>query len=270
MKKYLLSAAVVLLFAAPAFPADMPLKAPPPVYSWTGCYLDAGIGYGMWNQDHYGETGPGTLSGSTSTFTRFSVSYTNGGRGWAGQAGAGCDYQVAQRWVVGVFGDYDPMSFKGTNEFPASPPPAGPTGIADISGSEKETGAWGVGGRLGYLLTPALLTYVNGGYTQARFSGVSFFTEYFPSTFTGFSMPAHTYKGWFIGSGMDYNLGWLPGLMLRTEYRYASYGAADVPLLTATGALSGDYEHSKKATQTVVTGIVWRFNSWGGPVRAAY
>ncbi|MGA8817301.1 MAG: porin family protein, partial [Xanthobacteraceae bacterium] len=46
------------LLAAPlaASAADlMPLKAPmpAPVMSWTGCYVDGGWGYGMWNQDHY-------------------------------------------------------------------------------------------------------------------------------------------------------------------------------------------------------------------------
>ncbi len=60
MSKNLLGAISVsaALLAAPlaASAADMtmPLKAPmpAPVMSWTGCYVDAGWGYGMWNQDH--------------------------------------------------------------------------------------------------------------------------------------------------------------------------------------------------------------------------
>jgi outer membrane immunogenic protein len=58
--KRLVLAGVALGFiaAGPAVAADMPakapmlMKAPPMAYSWTGCYLDAGAGYGMWNQDH--------------------------------------------------------------------------------------------------------------------------------------------------------------------------------------------------------------------------
>ena len=55
----LITGAILALFAGSAMAADMPvkapmlMKAPPPVYSWTGCYFGGGAGYGMWNQDHY-------------------------------------------------------------------------------------------------------------------------------------------------------------------------------------------------------------------------
>ena len=59
MKKILGTGAMiagVLLVAGSAMaadlkaPAPMLMKAPPPpVMTWTGCYLDAGAGYGMWN-----------------------------------------------------------------------------------------------------------------------------------------------------------------------------------------------------------------------------
>ena len=58
MKKLLLAASAVIAVAmsAPAGAADMrvPMKAPPPpppAFNWTGCYVGAGGGYGMWNQD---------------------------------------------------------------------------------------------------------------------------------------------------------------------------------------------------------------------------
>ena len=58
MKKIALIAASFAL-AGTASAADlrrpMPVKAPAPVavaaYSWTGCYVGAGGGYGMWNQE---------------------------------------------------------------------------------------------------------------------------------------------------------------------------------------------------------------------------
>src|SRR6266581_1799723 len=58
MKKLLLSMAITAGFAGSALAADMaprtPIyKAPPPmVHSWTGCYIGAGGGYGMYNVDH--------------------------------------------------------------------------------------------------------------------------------------------------------------------------------------------------------------------------
>ena len=59
----------------------------------------------MWNQDHHIETDPGAV--------RLTPTATAGGRGWFGTVQAGCDYQFASRWVVGVFGDYDFSRIKG-------------------------------------------------------------------------------------------------------------------------------------------------------------
>ena len=73
--------------------ADLPVKAPAPpapVYSWTGCYIGAGGGYGMWNQD---VVALDTITGP------FSARQTGGGRGWFGTAQVGCDYQLSSNWV---------------------------------------------------------------------------------------------------------------------------------------------------------------------------
>ena len=56
MKKILFAtlAAVAMTGAASAADMSMPLKArpaPAPVYSWSGFYLNAGAGYGMWTAD---------------------------------------------------------------------------------------------------------------------------------------------------------------------------------------------------------------------------
>ena len=106
-----------------AFAADMgaPVyKAPPPpppapVYNWTGCYVDGGAGYGLWSQDH-SMTGPYGPGGAVET----TVTTHDGGRGWLGRFGGGCDYQFSAggwgNWVVGVFGDYDFMNLTGSKE----------------------------------------------------------------------------------------------------------------------------------------------------------
>jgi outer membrane immunogenic protein len=122
MKKLLLSslAALAVTAGSSAFAADlrMPVKAPyappPPVVSWTGCYIDGGVGYGMWNQDN-SLTGnllspAGAVIGTVSTVTT-----TSGGRGWLGAVGGGCDFQFNQRFVIGAFADYDFMDMKGSN-----------------------------------------------------------------------------------------------------------------------------------------------------------
>lgn len=264
MKKLLLSSLAALAFApgSSAFAADlrMPVKAPyapsPPAVSWTGCSINGGVGYGFWNQDRFGESEPGLVP-RTNTFT-------SGGQGWLGRVGAGCDYQIASSWVVGVFGDYDFMNLHSKN-------------FADLSGigaNENESGAWYVGGRLGYLVTPSLLAYFDGGYTQTRFDRQELFnTLTFPAVPLGANIAAHTYSGWFIGGGTEYalNMSWIPipGLFWRTEYRYAQYQADNLPILFDTGLPTVLGEHSQKSVQTVTSGLVWRFN-FGGPVAARY
>jgi outer membrane immunogenic protein len=267
MKKLLLSslAALAVTAGSSAFAADlrMPVKAPyappPPVVSWTGCYIDGGVGYGMWNQDRFGEFLPAVPG-----FGALTSTITSGGRGWLGRVGAGCDYQFGSSWVVGLFGDYDFMDLHAHD-------------VADLSGiggAEKESSAWYVGGRLGYLVTPSLLAYFDGGYTETRFDTQTLFlTGIVPPLAAGLFIPAHTYHGWFIGGGTEYSLSNLipiHGLFWRTEYRFAQYDAADLPfIVTATGLPSGIGEHSTKEVQTVTSGLVWRFN-FGGPVAARY
>jgi hypothetical protein len=87
--------------------------------------------------------------------------HTDGGRGWLGRVGGGCDYQFWQRFVVGALADYDFASLKGD---------LAALGPFNVSGQEKMNWAWAAGGRLGYLPWDTLMVYVSGGYTQAHFN----------------------------------------------------------------------------------------------------
>ena len=254
-----------LLAAAPlsvAGAADMgmPLKAPlasPPAYTWTGCYVDGGGGYALWNQDYSIHSTIVDVGTTTST---------GGGRGWMGVFGGGCDYQFSLgslgNWTIGAFGDYDIMDVQGTNQ----PQTAIVGALGSISGNEKESSAWFVGARLGYLVTPALMAYFDGGYTQTRFDQVNFTSVLGTAAFE--TLPAQTYSGWFLGGGAEYalNFSWLPirGLFWRNEYRYASYNSANVPIVsTLTGVPTDVVEHVTPYVQTVTSSLVWRFN-WTG------
>jgi outer membrane immunogenic protein len=112
---------------------------------------------------------------------------------------------------------------------------------------------------------PQLLGYVSGGYTESRYSfgaNVGSFTGAPGATF----LPETTYKGWFLGTGYEYGLSFLPGLFWKTEYRYASYRAQDLAFTTiATGVPNGDFLHTEKFEQTVRSELVYRFNWGGGP-----
>ena len=169
--------------------------------------------------------------------------------------GGGCDYQIAQSFVIGILGDYDFAHIHGF------------TDLGGLGGDENMSAAWAVGGRLGYLPYQNLMVFVSGGWTQARFDSSNQVGTFGPpGGFTGLVLPEHTYSGWFIGSGFEYQVPWpiLHGLFWRTEYRFSQFGTDDIPLLIAgTGAPSGLSERTQKFTQTVTTSLIWKFNWFG-------
>src|SRR5262245_16765722 len=140
MKKLALAAiSLALVGSASAADLRMPVKAAPaPVavaaYSWTGCYVGAGGGYGMWNQDTQAYIAPGVAIGGAND---------NGGRGWFGTVQVGCDYQVSPSIVIGAFGDWDFGSIKGdmVTFF----------GGVNVIGQEKLKSSWAAGGRIGWV-----------------------------------------------------------------------------------------------------------------------
>jgi outer membrane immunogenic protein len=264
MKKFVLALTAVAAFAAPAFAADIAprtySKAPAPVAyapSWTGCYVAGGGGYGMWNQDN-------TLFDTTVLpRTQVTQTTTEGGRGYFGTVGGGCDYQVpigTWNFVVGAFGDYDFASLKGN---------VSPGGIG-VFAQEKMSSAWSVGGRVGLLVTPNLLTYFSGGYTEATFDQVNFSSVFVPGGPATAFFDKHTYKGWFLGAGDEYALNFLPGLFWKTEYRFSEFDrGTNVVRAFPTGTPVGAEFDSTKYVHTVRSELVYRFN-WGGPVVAKY
>ena len=242
----------------------MKAPPPPPVMSWTGCYVDGGWGYGMWNQDHYTTFPTAPIGGLTSTVTT-----TDGGRGWMGKFGGGCDYQTpwfSHRVVIGAFADWDPMNLHGSNSPSEVFAFGAPFGTTPITANEKETSAWFVGARAGYLVTPSFMTYFDGGYTRTRFTQTGEFSTLSGAP-DGFAYPNFSDGGWFLGSGFEYALNdWVPfrGLFLQTEYRYSQYSRRTLTEFNiATGAPTPNSEVTRPYVQTVTTALVWKFN-WTG------
>jgi outer membrane immunogenic protein len=256
-KALFVGSVVALALAAPsALAADLslpvkPMSAPPPppVANWTGCYVNGGGGYGMWNQDSYFETFP-------APFVPLAANATNGGRGWFGVVGGGCDYQLSvfgAGLVIGAFGDADFMHLHG--DFSPS--------SSTVVGDENERWAWAAGARIGYLVTPTVLTYFNGGYTQTRFDQINFSFSAAPATPSPFVIPGHNYRGWFIGGGMEFALTVLPipGFFWRNEYRYSSYQSADLEILaTPPVPPTGLAQHMRNQVQTLATELVYKLN----------
>lgn len=269
MKKIAIALTAMAALTGSAYAADMAprayTKAPPPVAvapSWTGCYVGGGGGYGLWNQENRDFTDPGFRG--TTVRTQITDTATSGGRGYFGTVQGGCDYQFgigANQFVIGAFADGDWGSIKGQN--------------ADVGhgivASEKLSSAWAVGGRVGWVIFPQLLTYFTGGYTQATFDRENFTTAFAPfGTPAGVYINKQTYNGWFLGAGDEYALNFLPGLFWKTEYRVSEFNTRTNPFLfTATNAATFESMDSRKWVQTVRSELVYHFN-WGGPLVAKY
>lgn len=267
MKKLLLVAAAVALTAASsAGAADLSrpiVKAapPPPIYSWTGCYVGVGGGYGLYDIQHDQVGVPdGTL---------LVLNSASAGKGWLATAGVGCDYQIGDRWLIGAFADVDWTNIKG--DYGDRLFGTGEMGV----GTLRQRWSWAAGGRIGYLVTPQLLAYFAAGFTSARYDEVNYTVVLVPFPPTGLQLPAQTFNGYFIGGGTEFAIGWFPGLFWKTEYRFADYrsnttviNCLDAALCGAVGPF-GIADRMHPYVQTVRSEVVWRFN-WGGPVVAKY
>ena len=145
-------------------------------------------------------------------------------------------------------------------------------------GDEKLRREWAVGGRLGWLVSPQLLTFFSAGYTEASFGDVNYAGALFPTLGapTGLQLPGRTYHGWFIGGGTEYALPWLHGLSWNTEYRFAQFDARADTVLCTSATLCGAAgptafaERIQPFSQTVRTELVWRFNAGRAAVAPQY
>jgi outer membrane immunogenic protein len=262
MKKIILAIAAVTAMTAmtaSASAADLaPMKAPPlavPQYNWTGFSIFGGGGGGLWAADQSVQI--------TGTGVPLTIDQRQGGSGWFGTVGLGYDWQFNGPWVFGLFADGQFGSIKGTLQDPT----------VGITGTIKLQDSWAVGARVGYLVAPNVLSYVNGGYSGSHWSGVTLL-----DTFSGAPVGAHTdsfnRNGWFIGGGVENNLNIFgitsPGWFMKTEYRSAFYDRKTVPqLIDGTNLPAGADFRFNSWTQTISTSLVYRFN-WGGAVVPRY
>jgi len=179
-----------------------------------------------------------------------------------GTVGAGYDWQFNSSWVFGILADGQFGSIKGS--------------ISDggLVGNEKLRDTWAAGARLGYLVAPNVLSYVNAGYTGSDWSGSTLLNPVTVAP-SGFHTGGFTGEGWFIGGGVENNLNIFgitsPGWFMKTEYRAAYYGNKSLNVLVdGTNIPTGVANNfNDSLVQTVSTSLVYRFN-WGGPVVAKY
>jgi len=237
MKKFLLSAAACIAFAAPAFAADIPARtytkapvytAPQVVYNWTGFYIGGHVGGAF--------AGDNSLTGSDARFL--------------GGAQGGFDYQFAPNWVIGAEAQYSWLTGNSGNGvlFP---------GGALVTANNDQLGS--VTGRLGYTWGPALL-YAKGGYAWRGNDNIGVSVGGTPVAFT---TVGNRRDGYTVGAGLEYMFA--PNWSVKGEYQYYNFGSTTVTAGPApiVGNSFRDDEH------TVKLGVNYRFG-WGGPMATRY
>jgi outer membrane immunogenic protein len=205
MKKTMLAAvSFAALAAAPAVAADLRVPAyrpPPPIYlffNWTGCYAGGNIG-GLWVEKDF------TVLVPDAPF--FSQSFSANASSVAGGLQAGCNYQFAGGWVVGIQGDYDwtDAHLDRNGAF-----------FANFANSFSVKSVASLTGRIGYAWD-RFLGYVKGGVAWER-DDITF--AFFP---TGtIATVRDTRSGGTIGIGGEYAFtNWITGFV---EYDYYNFG----------------------------------------------
>src|SRR5262249_19667782 len=157
-----------------------------------------------------------TFSRTTVTGVPLSIHNNQGGDGWFGTVGIGYDWQVGPAWVVGLFADGQVGSLRGNVNDP----------LQQVITKIKMEDAWAAGVRVGYLIAPNVLSYVNGGYSGSHWTGSAIIDGLSGAT-TGFHTDSFNRNGWFVGGGVENNLNIFgiaaPGWFMKTEYRAAYY-----------------------------------------------
>jgi len=263
MKKAALVLTALVAFTGSGFAADLAArsysKAPAPMMAapnWTGFYIFGGAGGGLWAADSNV-----VIQGTGLPLSR---DQRLGGSGWYGTFGAGYDWQVSSGWLIGILADGQFGSIRGS--------------ITDraIEGTEKLRTSYAAGARLGYLVAPNVLSYVNAGYSGSEWSGSGLSTLAAGGGPAVATTPSFRRNGFFVGGGVENDLNIFgisaPGWFMKTEYRSAFYDRVTLPESFAdTGLPTADSVTFKPSVvQTVSTSLVYRFNWGGAPISARY
>ena len=222
MKKFLLASAALasLAIAGPAFAADLPVKAPPPVlpalYNWNGIYIGVQGGAISGTRTHMNEvefvTEPDSLD-----FEDFGHPLHGGFVGGE----VGFNWQApGSRWVFGVEGAGSWSQLEESLTCPADA-----DSLVDFHRfcGSRITSFFEARARIGYAFAPTgqFLVFVTGGGVWARESG-RFDDSVTVDGVTHFGRfePFATVPGWTLGGGAEWGI--TPWLSLKGEVLYVN------------------------------------------------
>lgn len=224
---------MVLALSTTAYAADLrlPVKAPPPlpVFSWTGFYLGAAVGYG-WGRDS-------TIEFFTANGAPTGLGWDYPVRGALGGLYAGANYQTGPA-VFGIEGDIEGTQIKG--------------GFLDVplggAGDTRIDWQGSVRGRVGFA-ADRILFYGTGGVAFADISHT------YRNLVAGTAETTSAVRtGWTAGGGVEVAV--LPQLLVRAEYRFTDFGKYRYDAVVTFPGLTGQQEPTVNAVRV---GAAYKF-----------
>lgn len=260
-KILLASVGALALSGSAALAADLPSRAPPPVYlppapifSWTGIYVGGQVGYG-WTSGNNNFTGFDPAFGG-GTFLASSIGGTP--NGVIGGGNVGYNYQINQ-FVLGLEGDVNGTSISNT----------GAAGFADGTVVTAHTNAdiqGSIRGKVGLAWDRALI-YATGGVAFGGFNTDVSVANAALGIF-GNGNVSTTRVGWTVGGGVQYAV--TNNWSVFAEYRYTNWGSINTgpfggaalgPVL-APATFSGSRTINQNQVQV---GFDYKFDLWNQP-----
>jgi outer membrane immunogenic protein len=242
MRRQIFLTTVALTTAAPAFAADLAVKAPPPVapvlFSWTGCYVGGHIG-GVVSEDR--------------TTSRLGTSTSFSSAGFVGGGQIGCDYQFAPRWIVGVEGQAAWDSLKNSHAAVVRNLVTGVTLPSQFTLRNDFLAS--ATARLGYSVADRWLVYAKGG--------AAWTNEKMDIAFTNIQgiavdpSAAMTRTGWTVGTGVDW--AFAPHWSSTLEYNYYDFGDHGATLFDALHNTTVTVFSLRDRIHAVTVGVNYHF-----------
>ena len=249
MKKFLISAAVAVSATAPAFAADMAVKAPPPpvpvLYNWSGFYIGANGGWGM--------------SDNCWDFVLLSAPVFNDG--CHDRSGGLIGGQFGYRWQVNQFvfgleaqGDWANLSNTQVSLFD-------PT----LTTRAKTDGIGLFTGQIGWAWDTTLL-YLKGGAAVTN----NHFDIFDTATGLGLVSSGATRWGGTVGVGFEF--GFAPNWSFGAEYDHIWMGTSNNSFTTADPRFADVLNNRIRQDVDMITvRINYHFGAWGAsPIAARY
>jgi outer membrane immunogenic protein len=283
-RRTLLASVGAIAVTGAALAADLPSRAPPPVFlppppifTWTGLYAGLNAGY-TWSNSNTVNTATADLFGnpdlpggpafgvaSAALATRSVPAKIDG---FIGGGQIGYIWQLTNSWVVGLEADIQGIAASNGStlefsqatvaDFPGNP-------IDQNLSSRRRLDYLGtVRGRVGFTITPTFLVYGTGGLAYGQTKSSTSSTQIvesdpaLPNHYSSFGSFSNSRVGWTAGGGAE----WLfaPNWSVKAEYLYydlgsVTYGLSPLQNFNSAGTL---FTSGAPVSRTRFTGNIVR------------